>query len=160
MARVLDALQAIAITLWVGALWTSGLLVAPLLFQTLSDRTLAGTVAGRLFEVTAFIGLVCAVCILIIWFVRRRTRESQTYLAWLVVAMLVLALIGQFGIQPVLAAIREQVHPQPVMESALGTRFAFWHVAATVLYLVQCLLGAALVVSSRATGQGASSKLE
>jgi hypothetical protein len=76
--------------------------------------------------------------------------------AWLVVAMLVLALVGQFGIQPVLAAIREQVHPQPVMESALGPRFAFWHIAATVLYLVQCLLGAALVVSSRASSEGAS----
>ena len=158
MDRFLDAVQEIAITLWVGALWTSGLLVAPLLFQTLSDRTLAGSVAGRLFELTAAIGLVCAVCILIIWVVRRRRRESQNYRAWLVVAMLVLTLIGQFGIQPVLATMREQVYPQPVMESALGARFAFWHTAATVVYLFQCLLGAALVVLSRATGQAASIK--
>lgn len=156
MDRFLDALQAIAITLWVGALWTSGLLVAPLLFQTLADRTLAGTVAGRLFELTAAIGLVCAACILIIWLVRRRRRESQNNLAWLVVAMLVVAVVGQFGVQPVLAGIREQVHPQPVMESAVAARFAFWHVTATVMYLVQCLLGAALVVLSRATGQGRS----
>lgn len=148
--RILDALQAIAVTLWAGVLWVTGLLVAPLLFRTLDDRTLAGTLAGRLFEVTAFVGLVCGLCILIIWFVRRRAREPQNYLAWLVVAMLILALVGQFGIQPVLAAIREQVHPQPVMESALGSRFAFWHVVATVLYLVQCLLAAALVILQRA----------
>lgn len=158
MDRFLDALQAIAVTLWVDALWTSGLLVAPLLFQTLADRTLAGTVAGRLFELTATIGLVCAACILIIWLVRRRRRESQNNLAWLVVAMLVLAVAGQFGIQPVLAGIREQVYPQPVMESVVAARFAFWHVTATVMYLVQCLLGAALVVLSRATGQAASIK--
>ena len=150
MVRILDALQAIAVTLWVGALWTSGLLVAPLLFQTMDDRAVAGTVAGRLFEVTAFVGLVCGLCILIICFALRRARASQNYLAWLVVAMLVMALVGQFGIQPVLAAIREQVHPQPVMESVLGSRFAFWHVVATVLYLVQCLLGAALVILQRA----------
>ncbi len=155
MDRFLDALQAIAITLWVGALWTSGLVVAPLLFRTLSDRTLAGTVAGRLFELTSMIGLVCAVCILIIWLVRRRSRESHNSLAWLVVAMLILALIGQFGVQPLLATMREQVYPQPVMESVVAARFAFWHVTATVMYLVQCLLGAALVVLSRATGQAA-----
>ncbi|UCH46479.1 MAG: DUF4149 domain-containing protein [Betaproteobacteria bacterium] len=152
MVRFLDAVQAIAVTLWVGALWTSGLVVAPLLFQTLSDRTLAGTVAGRLFEVTAFIGLACGISILIICFVRRRARAAQRYLAWLVAAMLVLVVIGQFGIQPVLAAIREQVHPQPVMDSALGPRFAFWHMAATLLYLCQCLLGAALVIMQHTAG--------
>lgn len=150
MVRVLDALQAIAVTLWVGALWASGLLVAPLLFQTLADRTLAGTVAGRVFEVTSFIGLLCGVCILIIWFVRRRKQGSQNTVLWLVIAMLVMTLVGQFGIQPVLAGIREQVYPQPVMQSAQGARFAFWHMAASGLYLVQCLLGAALVILQRA----------
>lgn len=146
MFRILEAVQAIAVTLWVGALWTSGLVVAPLLFEVLDDRTLAGAVAGRVFELTAWIGLVCGVCILFTLFVLRRRRGLHNSVLWLVIVMLVLALIGQFGIQPLLAGIREQAYPQPVMQSVLGARFAFWHMVATTLYLVQCLLGAALVV--------------
>lgn len=152
MVRLLDAVQAIAVTLWVGVLWTSGLVVAPLLFETLDDRTLAGNIAGRVFELTAWIGLVCGVCILFIWFVLRRRRGSNHAVLWLVIAMLVLTLVGQFGIQPVLAAMREQVHPQPVMQSALSARFAFWHVVASLIYLAQCLLGAALVIMRTAPG--------
>ena len=148
MDRVLDAVQAIAVTVWVGALWTSGLVVAPLLFEMLDDRTLAGSVAGRVFELTAWIGLVCGACILFIRFVFRRRRGLHNSVLWLVIAILVLALIGQFGIQPLLAGIREQAYPQPVMQSVLGARFAFWHAVATLIYLAQCLLGAALVVSN------------
>ena len=156
MNRVLDAVQAIAVTVWVGALWTSGLLVAPLLFATLDDRTLAGTVAGRIFELTAWIGLACGIGILIIWFVLRRRRASHHAVLWLVIAMLVLTLIGQFAIEPVLAGIREQVYPQPVMQSALSARFAFWHVVASLIYLAQCLLGVALVILRTATGAAAA----
>ena len=68
--------------------------------------------------------------------------------------MLVLASFGQFGIQPLLADLREQAYPQAVMESAFGSRFAFWHVVATVLYLGQCLLGLALVIMQRGPGPG------
>lgn len=153
MFRLLDAVQAIAITLWVGALWTSGLLVAPLLFQSLDDRSLAGTIAGRLFEATTFIGIACGACILIIWFFFRRGQTSHhQYLVWIVLAMLVFALIGQFGIQPVLAGLREQAYPQPVMQSALSGSFARWHMIAGILYVAQCLLGAGLVVMHRYAG--------
>ena len=38
-----DTLYAVALTLWIGALWTVGYVVAPTLFSTLSDRALAGT---------------------------------------------------------------------------------------------------------------------
>ena len=49
MKRIADALQSIAVTLWVGGLWAIGLIVAPLLFHTLSDRSQAGTLAGQFF---------------------------------------------------------------------------------------------------------------
>ncbi len=150
--RVLDAVEAIAVTFWVGALWTSGLIVAPLLFRLLDDRTLAGTIAGSLFELTTFIGLACGACVLVIWFSRQRGRAAQQrrsiqfYILSLVVAMLALALAQQYGLQPVLAAMREQAYPQPVMQSALGERFAAWHMVSALLYLAQCALGAGLVV--------------
>ena len=49
MKLIADALQSIAVTLWVGGLWAIGLIVAPLLFHTLSDRSQAGTLAGQFF---------------------------------------------------------------------------------------------------------------
>lgn len=150
MLRFLDAVQAIAVTFWVGALWTSGLLVAPLLFRMLDDRTLAGTIAGSLFATTALIGLACGACILIVWFLCQRGRAPHHHvLAWLVVAMLAVALIGQYGIQPVLTNLREQAYPQPVMQSIFADSFARWHMVAGILYLAQSLLGAGLVISLR-----------
>ena len=155
MARFVDAAQALAITLWVGALWTTGLLVASVLFQMLDDRTLAGTIAGRLFEATAFIGLICGACLLVIRLYGWRDQALRHYVVWLIIVMLAFALIGQFGIAPILADLRERAYPQQVMQSTLSGSFAAWHAVAGVLYLVQCLLGAVLVISNRGAGAGA-----
>jgi putative copper export protein len=153
MVRLVDAVQAIAVTLWVGALWTSGLLVAPLLFRMLEDRTLAGDIAGSLFGTTTLIGIVCGACILIVWYFRQRGRTPHHHLlAWLVVAMLALGLIGEYAIAPMLAGLREHAYPQPVMQTAFGGSFARWHMVAGVLYLAQSLLGAGLVISLRFAG--------
>jgi len=156
VARLLDAVLAIAITLWVGALWSTGFLVAPLLFATLDDRTLAGTVAGRVFEATAFAGMVCAVLVLAGLVFRHRAAVFRRVPFWLVVAMMVLTLVGHFGLLPVMAALREQAYPQEVMRSVLGSSFAAWHAVARVIYLAQCLLGAALVILMRAGGGNAA----
>ena len=119
----------------------------------LEDRTLAGTIAGSLFSTTTLIGIACGVLVLIVWFLRQRGRVPQhRYLAWLVLAMLGIALVGQYGIQPVLASLREQAYPQPVMESVFADSFARWHMVAGILYLAQSLLGAGLVISLRYSG--------
>ncbi|HEX7634207.1 MAG TPA: DUF4149 domain-containing protein, partial [Noviherbaspirillum sp.] len=44
-------------TLWVGSLWTVGYLVAPTLFATLSDRALAGMIAGSIFRLEAWLSV-------------------------------------------------------------------------------------------------------
>src|SRR5260221_13284845 len=56
MRFIVDALQSIAITLWVGGLWAIGLIVAPLLFHSLGDRSQAGMLAGLFFTAIAYIG--------------------------------------------------------------------------------------------------------
>ena len=148
VSRLLSAVQALAITFWVGALWTAGFLVAPLLFRAIDDRTIAGGLAGRVFEATAFIGLICGLLVLVIMVSRRRADVLRQPSFWLVIAMLCLVLIGQFVLQPVMAGLRAQAYPQEVMRSALGNTFAAWHAVAQIIYLVQCLLGAALVIST------------
>lgn len=51
-----DKLSLIIITLWVGALWTTGA-TAYVLFQTLPDGQLAGKLAGTLFTYVSYLGL-------------------------------------------------------------------------------------------------------
>ena len=46
---MLSRLNLIVITLWVGALWTTGL-SAYVLFDSLQDKQLAGSLAGKLLH--------------------------------------------------------------------------------------------------------------
>lgn len=133
-------------TLWVGSLWTMGLLVAPMLFRILPDRVLAGAIAGRLFSVVAYVGLACAACLIAVIVPRLQGPRTVRLILWLVVAMAALTVIGEFGIQPVLAELKEAAAPTDVMQSTLRDRFATWHGIASGVYLLNCALGGALVV--------------
>ena len=61
---MLSRLRILVATLWAGSLWTIGFVVAPTLFATLSDRVLAGNIAGSLFRVEAWLSIACAVLLL------------------------------------------------------------------------------------------------
>jgi len=146
MRRIADALQSICVTLWVGGLWVTGFVVAPLLFARLPDRALAGLVAGKLFAIIAFIGIACAIYLLVFRLARFGAGALRQGLFWVVLAMLVLVLAGEFGIQPVMEGLRAQALPKQVMDSVLRDRFMTWHGVASALYVIQSLLGLVLVV--------------
>lgn len=146
MRRFADALQSIAVTLWVGGLWTIGYIVAPLLFSQLGDRALAGMIAGRLFSLIAWIGIACALYLLAFRVVRDGAAVWRQGFFWTVVVMLALVLAGELGVQPVMAALKAQALPKQVMESVLRDRFATWHGVSSALYVVQSALGAALTM--------------
>ena len=145
MRSVADGLQAIALTLWIGGMWTVGLLVAPTLFYSMGDRVVAGSIAGKLFMLVAYIGIGCAGYLLLYRVVRFGAAVLKHGRFWILLTMLALILVGQFGVQPVLAAIKDQALPAEVMESVFRDRFATWHGVASVLYLIECLLGVLLV---------------
>lgn len=145
MIRIADALQAVIAALWVGALWTAGFVVAPMLFAAL-DRGLAGQLAGSLFGLVAWIGIGCAAGLLACRIVCHRKGVLRQRVLWVVLLMLALTLAGEFGVQPMMAALREQVLPQQIMAPALRERFAVLHGVATGLYVIQCVLGVALVI--------------
>jgi hypothetical protein len=44
---------------------------------------------------------------------------------------------GQFGVQPILAGLKEQALPREVMESVFRDRFATWHGVASILYVIE-----------------------
>lgn len=146
MGRFAEALQSIAATLWVGAMWGIGYIVAPVLFSRLGDRALAGLIAGKLFSLIAWVGIACAVYLLLFRMVRYGGGVFKQGVFWIVLLMLALVCAGEFGIQPIMAALKEEALPKQVMESVLRDRFAAWHGVSSVLYIIQSLLGAALVV--------------
>ena len=148
MRRFADALDSIALTLWVGGLWTIGYVVAPTIFAALSDRQLAGMLAGKLFALIGWVGLVCAAYLLLSMLFRLGGRALRRWGFWLLLVMLALTAASQFGLQPWLAQLKAEALPREVMESVLRDRFATWHGISSILYLVQSLLGLLLVVGS------------
>ena len=145
MNRIAEGIHWLAVTAWVGALWAVGLMVAPTLFHFIPDRVLAGSLAGRLFTYTALLGLACGGYLLVFRLARFGTHALRQAFVWVVLTMLLVTVVGQFGVQPILEGLRAQAFPRQVMETVLRDRFAVWHGVASGLYLIQCVLGAALV---------------
>lgn len=138
-------------TLWVGSLWTVGYLVAPTLFASLDDRVLAGTIAGTLFRLEAWLSLACAFAIiaLIKFAGAEKGAKANKYLLGIAMAMLTCTLIGYFGLQPFMTALRAAAEPGGVMDSASKTQFGILHGIASTFYLIQSLLGVALILKLR-----------
>jgi hypothetical protein len=154
MRGFLSALYNIAVALWVGGLFATGYLAAPVLFSQIADRSLAGAVAGQMFSVMALVGLACGTYLMLFILVAKGWRAIQSGVFWIVLLMLALTAAGHFGVQPVLAQLKADALPRQVMESALRDRFSTWHGVSSALYLVQSLLGIALVIlQERAKGR-------
>jgi len=144
--RIVEGLQSIAVTAWVGALWTTGLLVDPALFHFVPDRVLFGNLIGRLFAYTALLGIGCGAYLLLFGVLRFGSRCMRQAFFWVTLAMLALTLVEAFAVQPIVDAVRQQAFPKPVAETMLRERFAAWHGIASLLYVIQCALGLALVL--------------
>ena len=133
-----QALEWVLAVLWFGSLWTLGLLVAPTLFRLLPDnRALAGTLAGHLFTLESWLGLVCGGVLLIL-----TIAQSGRYFTWrsaVLGTMLALIVLSEFGVRPLLAELKAQ----GLVQSAA---FGRWHAVSALLYLVNSLLGLVWVV--------------
>jgi hypothetical protein len=146
MKKLADALYSICITVWVGGLIGIGYVAVPVLFVRLADRSIAGSLAASMFAIGSWIGLLCAAYLLAYLFRVHGRPALRNPVTALVAAMLLLGVVGQFVIQPVIAGLRMEALPLPVMQSPLAEAFARWHGVSSVLYLVQAVLGLGLVV--------------
>ena len=134
-ASLLPAAERILLTLWVGSLWVAGFVVAPLLFAELDSRAQAGSVAGSLFTLTSYIGLVCGSLLLL---VNGTVFRCINWRLVVIVCMLLLVAVGQFVITPMVADLRVQ--------GLTGTpRFGQLHGVASVLFIITSVLGLVLV---------------
>ncbi|NCX67434.1 MAG: DUF4149 domain-containing protein [Burkholderiaceae bacterium] len=135
-------------SLWVGSLITVGYLVAPTLFATLTDRQVAGMVAGAIFQVEAYVSLVLCVALLVLAnLLVSRGLQAYRAIRWILLAMLVCAALGSFVLMPWMDKLREDALLQgmPVMYSASASLFATLHGISSSVFLVQSLLGLYLV---------------
>ena len=150
MKKFADGLALLAVTAWVGSLWGIGYVAVPVLFQTLPDRMLAGLLAGKMFALVAYIGIANA-CYLLAYHLNASGKVAfrQTVFR-VIVAMLLLTMIGQFGIQPIMTDLKAQALPADVMHSAFADQFKMLHGVSSISYLVQSLLGALLVLKAGA----------
>ena len=145
MRRFWDGLAGTMLVLWIGGIWAIGYVAAPVLFASLGDKQLAGMLAGKLFEVMAWIGIASATYLLIYRIARDGGSALKALFFWAVMLMLALILIGLFGIQPIMQSLKDQAMPHAVMQSVFADRFARWHGVSSILYLIQSAIGLLLV---------------
>ncbi len=156
--RFLPYLRRVVVTIWAGSLWTVGYLVAPVLFATLPKRSLAGSIAGNMFRAETWLSIVCGVILLGLLAlpvrdavraeadsVRAEWLRTRKVLVGVVLAMLACTLIGYFGLQPAIAAIRDAAGPGGLQDAAMRERFGLLHALSSGLYLLQSLLALLLV---------------
>jgi hypothetical protein len=134
--------EQLLLTLWVGGMWFSGYVAAPILFQML-DRQTAGMVAGQLFMVTSYIGIFAALFLLLGQKVRPADGPSRGYRSWILLVMLAIIIIGQFVLTPMMQEIKATGLQAGSMEA---TSFARLHGISSILFLINSILGLILVV--------------
>jgi len=131
----------ILLTLWIGGMWMVGFVVTPTLFQLLEDRALAGTIAGQLFNITAYLGLVCGGLLLLNVLVYSRIRFYTNWRVWTLAGMLLMVAIGLFVITPMISEIRDA----GILDTEKA-RFDLLHRSASILFISTSLAGLILVI--------------
>jgi hypothetical protein len=135
--------------LWAGSLWALGYLVAPTVFGLVGSVE-AGNIVGALLERQAWLAMACAAVLLVlVRFASDLDAKRRRGLAIAIVAMLACALVLYLGLQPAMARMREAAGPVGVRASPYWTTFAVMHGVSQLLYLVESVLGAVLVLRSR-----------
>ena len=135
--------ERLLLTLWIGGMWSVGYIVAPTLFSMLDDRTLAGAVAGQLFTIMSYVGLVAATVLLSAQCYRSEMVWHRNWRVWVLLLMLLLIVIGEFYLQPLMAELKSAGLSEG---SEYARRFGQLHGVASALFVINSLLGLGLVV--------------
>jgi hypothetical protein len=144
LSAISQAIERVVLTLWVGGLWMTGLVVAPVLFKNY-ERMLAGDIAGRLFAAMSFLGMLCAVLLLAFAAVRARQQVWRDWRAVTLVLMLAITVIGDFGLAARMRELKELMVVPPVAP-AIVAEFGRLHGIASLLFLANSALGLVLVI--------------
>jgi hypothetical protein len=129
--------------------WAVSYLAAPSAFAVL-DSTQAGNVVGVMLTRLAWLSMLLAP---LLWLVSLRCADldarRRRWIVGLAGSMLACSLIVYLGLQPTMAAVREAAGPAGVRASPQWGTFAALHGVSQLLYLLESVLGALLVLKCR-----------
>ena len=113
LMSLLRFLMLLSLVVWIGGLIFFAFVLAPTAFQVLPNTHLAGNVVGRALGKLHWIAIGCGILFLVSSVVYSYVMQGTAHLFavkhLLVVLMLTLTLISQFGIIPRMDALRAQV---------------------------------------------------
>jgi hypothetical protein len=129
-------------TLWLGSIWAVGYLAAPILFESLDDRALAGMLAGKMFAAVAWISLAAGPAMALLTLSsseRSRRRSLKLFCIAAIMACMV-------SVHWVFAPMMEQAR---LPDGTPGADFLMIHGASSLVYLLGSLLGLVLLWPGR-----------
>jgi hypothetical protein len=146
---MIATLRLLIASLWAGSVWAVSYLAAPSAFAVLGS-SLAGNVVGTMLTRLAWLSIALAPLLaVLVWRSSDLDVKRRNWLYWLAGSMLACSLAVYLGLQPMMASIREAAGPAGVRASPQWGTFAALHGVSQVLYLLESVLGAMLVVKSR-----------
>ena len=134
--------------LWVGSILTVGYLVAPAIFNTLTDRQVAGMVAGSVFKAEAYLSIIICIALMVLAnLLVTRGLAQYKIIRLILLGMLICAAAASFVMIPWLDTLRDQalLEGMPVMLSPSADLFRTLHGVSSILFLLQSALGIYLV---------------
>jgi len=134
--------------LWVGGFVTVGYLVTPILFSVLGDRQVAGIVAGNIFQAEAYLSIAISLMLMIgANFLASKNIYFYRPIRWILLAMLACAIGAGLILIPWMSFLRDQANADgiSVMASSFAALFSRLHSVSSGLFLLQGVLGIALL---------------
>ena len=138
----LAGVERLILSLWTGVMVGIGYIAAPVLFKTLDDRKLAGSLAGQMFEVVGVVGLICGGILLML---RYKDQSVQLFSQWRgIVLLLLLVLVAAmvFVVQPMMADLKA-AGIEPGSEAA--KQFGMMHGVSSIIYMATVISGCVLL---------------
>lgn len=144
-------LMLLSLVVWVGGLIFFAFVLAPTAFQVLPDTHLAGNLVGRALGKLHWIAIVCSIVFFVSSlsnrFLTKVVTPTYTWLHLLVLVMLVLTMISQFGIIPRMDTLRAQVGDFATVpvDNPMRMQFDALHAWSTRMEGVVLLLGLVVI---------------
>jgi hypothetical protein len=148
---ILRFLMLLSLIVWIGGIVFLSFVEAPTAFSVLPSRHVAGTIVGHSLGILHWMGLFSGVVFLgsSMLLASLTTASAQPLAArhLLMVAMLLLTVVSQFGISPKMTALRASVGDLDTVpaDSPARLRFDSLHVWSVRLEVVVLLTGLAVV---------------
>ena len=144
-------LMLLSLVVWVGGLIFFSFVLAPTVFAVLPTRQLAGSVVSRSLGIMHWMAITCGVVFAVTSMIDSRivngVAEPFAARNLIVYAMIILTLVGMFGIASRMLALREQMNPIDAVphDDARRVEFNRLHVWSTRIEGSVLVLGLALL---------------